>query len=234
MATDDKVVKQVVAEAKEAAAAPTPEMVPKDKLDDALARMKQYEDTLALLQKQDRTPTNLQNQQFVAQAAQNLGERIAKRIGTSDTETINQYLPLLNAYSEEAIAPVMNILASLADKFNELDARTSIADYADYKDDIAKTRQEKLSSDGRYLNHTEAYDLVRSKRIPQMLEAERKKALEVQKNAQAEADSALDVTGDGVAKAGPSPAKLPAKMDKESFAALSLDDKEKYLEGQTF
>ena len=213
------------------------EMIPKSKLDDALSRMKQYEETLALLQRQPQTQAVQQRIERIEDRAQDLGERIARRLGVSSPEDlaqVRQYIPLLSSFADEFSAPLMNIIANLADKLNELDARQSIPDYKDYRNDVDTIRREKLQNEGRYLNHTEAYDLARSKNLPKILEAERLKAAEEARTTRADADVGTDHAAESIAKAGPSPSKRSGAMTKEDFAALSLDEKEKYLEGQTF
>lgn len=241
-AAADKAVATSTAATTESAVAALPDagtpgkMIPKEKYDEVLQRMKSFEDTLRAMQGASQQQPQRANQaaQQMQGIAQDAAAVIAQRLGGADPEQVRQWVPFLSAAFEEIAKPYINVVAAIADKVHGIEARSSIKDYDKFSTEIDQERQTRLGR-GEYLPHDQAYHLVRSRHLPEILEEERKKALEELQDRQTEAAqiTASD-TVESQQKAGPSATKSNQPLSRADFEALPLEEKERYLENLTF
>lgn len=156
---------------------------------------------------------------------------IAKRLN-ADVDQVRPWEPMFNVFFEELSRPYISALATMADRFETFEAKLDTPDYKDYEKDIKAERDTRLQR-GEYLAPREAYHLVRSRKLPEILEHERTKAVEEARNATHETSQASDSTSTE-SKAGPSAIKQAGALTKEAFERLTIDEKEKALETTGF
>lgn len=209
-------------------ASPPPAMVPKERLDELNERVRQAESALRALQNQPQT-SRVQAQIGVIDAELN---QIAHdmQMDVGDVGVWDRFTGML--FNRQA-RPFLGILNGLADRLDDVHARVRIADYTEYEPDIEKERQQALTQQ-KYLSREEAYHLVRSRRLPDLLEKERQRATETRTAREEQAHSATATTGDGIAKAGPTQTRRVGELSREEYLALPLEEKEQYLEGKPF
>jgi hypothetical protein len=201
-----------------------------------LAKFKELEDRYANLEASLRAlaqPMTQQQRRANPQAA-DLQDRvsiIAARLN-AEPDQVRQWDPFLSTYFEEISRPYITALANMADKLEQIEARSEIPDYGRFAGDI-KTERETRIQRGEYLAPREAYHLVRSRRLPEILEEERTKAVAESRSADHVSQQATDAEAT-TAKAGPSPVKTTTPLSKEAFDKLSIEDKEKALENIGF
>lgn len=204
---------------------PKREMVPLEKFKELEDRYVAMESTLKAL-----TPAR----QAPAAASSDVLDRlaiIAKRLN-ADVDQVRPWEPMFNVFFEELSRPYISALATMADRFETFEAKLDTPDYKTYEADIKAERDSRLQR-GEYLAPREAYHLVRSRKLPEILETERAKAVEEARTQSHENLQAGDATATE-AKAGPSAIKQPGALTKEAFERLTIDEKEKALETITF
>src|SRR5204863_727639 len=94
---------------------------------------------------------------------------IAKRLN-AEPDQVRQWDPFISTYFEELSRPYINAMAAMADKIEKMEVRGEIADYDKFATEIDTERNTRLQR-GEYLAPREAYHLVRSRRLPEILEA---------------------------------------------------------------
>lgn len=156
---------------------------------------------------------------------------IAQRLN-AEADQLRQWDPFMSTYFEELARPYVHAMGALADKLEALEARVEIPDYNKYGAEIEKERGARLAR-GEYLAPREAYELARSRHIPEMLEEERKRAVESLRAQDQAAIQTSEVTGGTIQKSGPDPTKANA-LTRESFDRLSPEEKERALENVQF
>lgn len=222
----------------EPAAAEPAQMIPKDKYDDLLDRLNNYEATLKTLQSESSRPQQSSNQQQVQQVVQatqgavdDAVTSIARQLGGADVSEVRQWANFIQPFFERMAQPYVQAMAGLADKMDNLEARAEIPDYGKFTTEVDQERSSRLSR-GEYLSRKEAYHLARSRNLPRLIEEERAKLMDEMKSQVSQATQATETTA-SIAKAGPSPSKNTA-LSRDDFNKLSLEEKEKLLENVTF
>ena len=204
---------------------PKEEVVSKAKFDELLERFNHSQATLEAINgtvgKLDK-----QSQQRAAPGAADLrtyAKAIADEMGWDNDATYSNVVLIDRVISTVGQTQVFPILNGLADRIDGIEARQQFTDYPKFASDIDSER-EKHATNGRYLSRTEAYHLVRGRRLPEIVEEERRK-LEAE-------HTTTEPTTDGLAggtssKVGPTATSgsLPnpddlARMSKEDRLAL--------------
>lgn len=188
---------------------PAVDMVPKARLDEQIELVNQYKTTLAALQ-QERERARAIATTSPGDIA-DLATAIAKELNVT-VDDVRPHLALFDRAFSVREQQYMGILNAMADKIDYLEARTTFPDYADYEKDIDAERQRRLERNQGWISRRESYDIVRGRRLPDLLAKEREKA----------ATGSLPDNGDTVTetKAGPTPGRghLPSPADLKSMS----------------
>lgn len=204
---------------------PKDEWVPKAKFDELNERLRQQEATLQALQRGGQQPQANRpapsggNSAFLREAS----KIISEELGFDPNEVFN-YVSVVDSYvnrvAQQTIFPALN---TLFDGLDEVRTRQTYTDYNDFAEDIQRERDTRLQK-GQYLSRQEAYEIVKGRKLPEILAAERERA------SQDRDDTPInDFGGDpGVSKAGPSQGarsrrSLPTVNDAQRMSREELE-----------
>lgn len=204
------------------------EMVPKSKFDDALELLRQNQVTLQALEG-DRQRVAAESQRHNAPlptTEADLLRTLAAELGGNVPESeIRPYMHIVNRILEQQSGPILQMMNGLAEQLSGVRARQTFGDYADFSDDIDKERDDSQRFRNRWLGHDEAYHVVKGRRLPQLLQAERDRlAAETAGGGSPGADLGT------VTKAGPSATKSTRTPSPDELATMSAEDRLKLLE----
>jgi hypothetical protein len=161
--------------------------------------------------------------------------RLAQALGW-ETKDVDEHWKIIAAFLGEMASPLINAVGILADRTDYVQTRLKLSDYAEIEDECEGEMQSRLRA-GRPASRQEIYQIVKARKMPELIERAAQDKVDAAAARAASAASAATegTTHAGEATPGAGPAHRPDQtLTPDQFAALSLEDKERYLDGKTF
>lgn len=197
--------------------------VPKTKFDELMERFEHQQRTIDTIQRQQvsrpgvaATPTS---------DIRSYSKVIAEEMGWEPDVTYANVVLIdrvLSTVSQQQLAPV---LTGLYDRIDGLEAKVSLPDYPKFESEIERER-EKYQASGRPLSRSEAYHMIRGRKLPELVEEAKKQAAsEVQPNV-----TSTDGVGGSTSKVGPSGTSSTGLPSHDDLTRLTSEERKALLE----
>lgn len=149
-------------------------------------------------------------------------------------DDLRSHWNIIAAFLGELGAPVFQALGTLADHTDRFDALLGVDGYKELADEVEQERKARAAR-GEFLSRRELHQLVRARKLPELIEQAATAKLEEQRQREAAAAAATTQEGAvsaGVQKPGPAPTKQPRTLTPEALAALPRGERAKAIEQQ--
>lgn len=209
--------------------APKAEMVPKDRLDEAIARNRMYEDTIKALGSGGGGGRE-QPRGSMAGAVEDAVTQMATQLGRTPAE-VREWQGFLAPFFQQMAQPYLQALNTLADRYDSLDIRTKVGkdEYEKISDEVEKEYLDRAKR-GEWASRNDIYNMVRARKLPDIMAEERKKIetevrqrLEAQQSGHQPPDAGIE-----------QPVRRAKEPTLDELRQLPLDEKMKWLEDKTF
>jgi hypothetical protein len=163
-------------------------------------------------------------------------QRLKQALGQGWTDQdLDTHWSIIGSFLTELGQPLVNAIGTLADSQDYVRTRLTKSDYAEIEDDVEQEYKQRLRR-GNPASRAELYEVVKARKMPELVERKVQAKLDEEKtrSAQAKAAETEGAVSGGQAKPGDNPFKSGRDLSVDEFGKLSLEDKEKYLEGKTF